>query len=54
MSHKNPMIKKIYSEFLGEPLSHRSHELLHTQYRDRKRIIKHTMKEIWKEIEDRS
>jgi len=52
-SHNNPMIQKIYSEFLGEPLSHLSHELLHTHYRDRKRIIKHTMKEIWKEIEDR-
>jgi len=31
-SHKNPMIKKIYDEFLGKPNSHKSHELLHTHY----------------------
>nr|MCR5682747.1 iron hydrogenase small subunit [Clostridiales bacterium] len=31
-SHENPLIKKIYDEFLGEPNSHKSHELLHTHY----------------------
>ncbi len=31
-SHENPAITKIYEEFLGEPLSHKSHELLHTHY----------------------
>lgn len=31
-SHDNPAIKTIYKEFLGEPLGHRSHELLHTHY----------------------
>ncbi|MFZ7134266.1 MAG: NADH-dependent [FeFe] hydrogenase, group A6 [Eubacteriales bacterium] len=31
-SHDNPFIKKIYEEFLGEPLGHKSHELLHTHY----------------------
>ncbi|OEG00227.1 ferredoxin [Vulcanibacillus modesticaldus] len=31
-SHKNPYIKKIYDEFLGEPNSHLSHQLLHTNY----------------------
>ncbi len=31
-SHQNPAIKKLYEDFLGEPLSHRSHELLHTSY----------------------
>jgi NADH-quinone oxidoreductase subunit G/NADP-reducing hydrogenase subunit HndD len=31
-SHKNPYIQRIYEEFLGEPNSHRSHELLHTHY----------------------
>lgn len=31
-SHDNPMIKKIYDEFLQEPGSHKSHELLHTHY----------------------
>lgn len=31
-SHDNPAIKKIYSEFLGKPLSEKSEELLHTEY----------------------
>lgn len=31
-SHKNPMIKKLYDEFLGEPNGHKSHDLLHTHY----------------------
>ncbi|MEL1136635.1 NADH-dependent [FeFe] hydrogenase, group A6 [Desulfitobacterium sp. THU1] len=31
-SHDNPEITKIYEEYLGEPASHRSHELLHTHY----------------------
>ena len=31
-SHENPAIKKIYEDFLGEPLGHKSHELLHTKY----------------------
>ena len=31
-SHQNPMIQKIYKEFLGEPNSHKAHELLHTKY----------------------
>ncbi|QIB27874.1 NADH-dependent [FeFe] hydrogenase, group A6 [Caloranaerobacter azorensis] len=35
-SHENPMIKKIYKEFLGEPNSHKAHELLHTHYVERK------------------
>ncbi|PKL45958.1 MAG: ferredoxin, partial [Candidatus Riflebacteria bacterium HGW-Riflebacteria-2] len=29
-SHLNPDIQKMYREFLGEPLGHRSHQLLHT------------------------
>lgn len=36
-SHENPEILQIYQEFLGEPLSHTSHELLHTHYVPRKR-----------------
>jgi NADH-quinone oxidoreductase subunit G len=35
-SHHNPMIKKIYEDFLGKPLSHKAHELLHTEYQERK------------------
>ncbi|WIF95255.1 NADH-dependent [FeFe] hydrogenase, group A6 [Caminicella sporogenes] len=34
-SHQNPMIKKIYDEFLGKPNSHKAHELLHTHYHAR-------------------
>jgi len=35
-SHENPAIKKLYEEFLIEPLGEQSHKLLHTTYRDRK------------------
>ena len=31
-SHENPSIKKIYEEFLKEPLGEKSHHLLHTKY----------------------
>ncbi len=31
-SHENPEIVQIYKEFLDEPLSHKSHKLLHTSY----------------------
>ncbi len=34
-SHLNPVITKIYEEFLGEPGSHLAHELLHTTYKKR-------------------
>jgi NADP-reducing hydrogenase subunit HndD len=36
-SHENPEVAQIYEEFLGEPLGHKSHELLHTNYRKRQR-----------------
>ncbi len=31
-SHENPSITEIYAKFLGEPLSDKSHHLLHTKY----------------------
>ncbi|MEW6724207.1 MAG: NADH-dependent [FeFe] hydrogenase, group A6 [Bacillota bacterium] len=34
-SHENPAVRKLYEEFLGEPLGHKSHELLHTHYTKR-------------------
>ncbi|WP_028893663.1 NADH-dependent [FeFe] hydrogenase, group A6 [Syntrophorhabdus aromaticivorans] len=37
-SHENPEITMIYKEFLGEPLGHKSHELLHTHYTPRGRV----------------
>ena len=36
-SHENPEIVEIYKDFLGAPNSHKSHELLHTHYVERKR-----------------
>ncbi|MBC8423591.1 iron hydrogenase small subunit, partial [bacterium] len=36
-SHENPEIKRIYAEFLGEPLGALSHKLLHTAYTSRSR-----------------
>jgi len=38
-SHENPFITKLYEEFLGEPCGHKSHELLHTHYFDKKKKI---------------
>jgi NADP-reducing hydrogenase subunit HndD len=37
MSHENPEIKQIYEEYLKEPLGEKSHHLLHTKYRKRRR-----------------
>jgi len=37
-SHENKDIQKLYKEFLGEPLGHLSHELLHTSYTKRNRL----------------
>jgi NADH-quinone oxidoreductase subunit G/NADP-reducing hydrogenase subunit HndD len=31
-SHNNASVKRLYDEFLGKPLGHASHELLHTHY----------------------
>ena len=36
-SHKNPVLQKIYREFLGEPGGHLAHELLHTTYQKREK-----------------
>ena len=34
-SHENPYVKQLYEEFLGHPLSEKSHKLLHTHYEAR-------------------
>ena len=31
-SHENPSIKRVYSEYLGEPGSEKAHHILHTTY----------------------
>jgi NADH-quinone oxidoreductase subunit G/NADP-reducing hydrogenase subunit HndD len=36
-SHKNPAVIKLYEDFLGKPLSPKSHSLLHTHYLARKK-----------------
>jgi len=38
-SHENESVIKLYKEFLGEPNGHISHEILHTTYVDRKKIL---------------
>lgn len=39
-SHENPMIKKIYADFLEKPSSHKAHKLLHTTYTARPKYSK--------------
>ncbi len=34
-SHENPDVLRLYQDYLGEPLSHRAHELLHAHYHAR-------------------
>lgn len=36
-SHENPVLKKIYEEYLGEVGGHKAHEILHTYYTERKK-----------------
>ena len=38
-SHQNQAIQRLYAEFLEKPLSHKSHELLHTQYARRDPVM---------------
>ena len=39
-SHENEEVKTLYKEYLGEPNSHKAHELLHTHYIPRPKYIK--------------
>ena len=38
-SHENPVVKKLYEDYLGKPGSHKAHELLHTEYVEREKYI---------------
>ena len=38
-SHENPEIITLYDKYLGKPLGHKAHELLHTSYIDRSSFI---------------
>lgn len=37
-SHENEAVAKLYEDFLGAPLGHLSHELLHTEYTEKERV----------------
>ena len=37
-SHENVAVQQLYHEFLGHPLGHKSHELLHTTYAAKKKV----------------
>ena len=39
-SHNNKQIQDLYKNYLGEPNSHKAHELLHTTYKARERFPK--------------
>lgn len=39
-SHENEAVKTIYKEYFIEPNSHKAHEILHTEYVDRKKMLK--------------
>ena len=38
-SHQNPVLKKIYKEYLGDPNGEKAHELLHTHYAKREKYL---------------
>ena len=39
-SHENESVIKLYKEYFIEPNSHKAHEILHTSYTDRKKMMK--------------
>jgi iron only hydrogenase large subunit-like protein len=39
VSHRNPEIIELYDKFLEKPLGHKSHELLHTEYKKREDVL---------------
>jgi iron-only hydrogenase group A len=39
VSHKNTEVKRLYDDFLGQPLGEKSHKLLHTHYAKRETVI---------------
>ena len=36
--HENPLLKKVYAEYLGEPGGHKAHHILHTSYVAREKL----------------
>lgn len=39
-SHKSPLMKKIYDEFLEKPGSHKAHDILHTSYKAQEKSMR--------------
>ncbi|MDF2877327.1 MAG: hydrogenase, Fe-only [Clostridia bacterium] len=37
-SHENPFVKELYANYLGKPMSHKAHELLHTHYEEKDKV----------------
>lgn len=53
-SHKNPQVIAMYKEHLGEPGSHVAHELLHCEYRSKKREkASPEIRKLWQKLSHR-
>ena len=39
VSHENEEVKRLYAEYLGQPLGEKSHHLLHTHYSKREPLM---------------
>ncbi|HJV94212.1 MAG TPA: [FeFe] hydrogenase, group A [Azonexus sp.] len=51
-AHRNGQLAKLYDDLLKKPLSHTSHDLLHTHYRNRKPALQPVeTNRLWAEIE---
>jgi ferredoxin hydrogenase gamma subunit len=51
-AHRNTQLSKLYEDLLKSPLSHTSHDLLHTHYRNRKAPVQALdAREVWADIE---
>ena len=49
-SHNNRQVQKLYAEFLERPNSPRAHELLHTEYTNRKQHAESSIRELWSKL----
>ena len=38
-SHQNPVLQKIYKDYLGTPNGEKAHELLHTHYSKKSKYV---------------
>lgn len=49
-SHNNPLVQKMYKEYMDAPVSEKAEELLHTFYIRRRQVVHRTIRDIWREI----